>query len=239
MARRIGRSQWAQEAIGFGLATYLSFVRSTSRFTTVPEDVDAYIKDDLPLISAMWHGQHLMMPFARPVTMDRLAVLISRHEDAGAQALAAERLGITPVRGSGGPADRNYYKGGAPAMRELLRQLESGSSVAMTADVPKRARVAGMGIVTLAKLSGRPIVPTAAVMSRRVQFNSPGIAPRSDCRSGAQSSSSATSSAFRRNADEEEMEAARLAVERGLDEAHRQGYAMVGASDPGADLRSR
>ena len=102
----------------------------------------------------MWHGQHLMMPLARPETMDRLAVLISRHEDAGAQALAAERLGITPVRGSGGPVDRAYYKGGAPAMRELLRQLESGSSVAMTADVPKRARVAGLGIVTLAKLSG-------------------------------------------------------------------------------------
>jgi hypothetical protein len=35
------------------------------------------------------------------------------------------------------------------------------------------------------------------------------------------------------------MEAARLAVERGLDEVYRQGYAMVGASDPGADLRSR
>ena len=115
MARRLGRSQWAQDAIGFGLATYLSFVRATSRFTTVPEDVDRYIKDDLPLIAAMWHGQHLMMPFARPVSMDRLAVLISRHEDAGAQALAAERLGITAVRGSGGPADRGYYKGGAPA----------------------------------------------------------------------------------------------------------------------------
>ncbi len=156
MARRLGRSQWAQGAIGFGLATYLGLVRRTSRFTTAPDDIDAYIKDDLPLIAAMWHGQHLMMPFARPVTMDRLAVLISRHEDAGAQALAAERLGITAVRGSGGPADRAYYKGGAPAMRELLRQLESGSSVAMTADVPKRARVAGSGIVALAKLSGPP-----------------------------------------------------------------------------------
>jgi hypothetical protein len=26
-------------------------------------------------------------------------------------------------------------------------------------------------------------------------------------------------------------------VERGLDEVHRQAYAMVGASDPGADLK--
>ena len=56
-------------------------------------------------------------------------------------------------------------------MRELLRLLESGASVALTADVPKRARVAGMGIVTLAKLSGRPIVPIAVVASRRIQFN--------------------------------------------------------------------
>ena len=40
-------------------------------------------------------------------------------------------------------------------------------------------------------------------------------------------------------AEDDEMEAARFAVERGLDEVHRQGYAMVGASDPGADLRSR
>ena len=39
------------------------------------------------------------------------------------------------------------------------------------------------------------------------------------------------------DADDDEIEAARLAVERGLDEAHRQAYAMVGASDPGADLR--
>ena len=41
----------------------------------------------------------------------------------------------------------------------------------MTADVPKRARVAGFGIVTLAKLSGRPIAPTAVVTSRRIQFD--------------------------------------------------------------------
>ena len=164
MASRIGRSEFAQEAVGFLLANYLRLVQLTSRFTTVPEDLDAYIKGKTPLIVAMWHGQHLMMPLARPRTFGPLAVLISRHEDAGAQASAARRLGITPIRGSGGPIDRQYYKGGAPAMRELLRQLEQGSSVAMTADVPKRARVAGRGIVALAKLSGRPIVPTAVVL---------------------------------------------------------------------------
>jgi lysophospholipid acyltransferase (LPLAT)-like uncharacterized protein len=123
-------------------------------------------------------------------------------------------------------------------MRELLRQLESGSSVAMTADVPKRARVAGLGIVALAKLSGRPIVPTAAIMSRRVQFKS---WDRASLGLPFGRAIVVVGDLIRvsPSADDEEMEVARLAVERGLDEVHRQGYAMVGASDPGADLRSR
>jgi lysophospholipid acyltransferase (LPLAT)-like uncharacterized protein len=236
MARRVGRSEFAQEAIGFLLANYLRLVRRTSRRTTVPEDLDAFIQGRTPLIAAMWHGQHLMMPLARPATMDRLAVLISRHEDAGAQALAAERLGITAVRGSGGPIDRQYYKGGATAMRELLRQLESGASVALTADVPKRARVAGLGVVMLAKLSGRPIVPTAVVASRRVQFDTWDRATLGLPFSRAV----VVAGEYIRvapDADEAAMERARLAVEHGLDEAHRLGYAMVGATDPGANLR--
>jgi lysophospholipid acyltransferase (LPLAT)-like uncharacterized protein len=236
MARRVGRSLWAQKAVGFLLAEYLRFVRLTSPTKTIPEDIDAYIKDDLPLIAAMWHGQHIMMPFARPVTMDRLAVLISRHEDAGAQALAAERLGITPIRGSGGPADRVYYKGGALAMRELIRQLEGGSSVALTADVPKRARVAGLGIVALARLTGRPIVPTAVATSRRKEFNTWDRATiglpfgRAVVVAGE----------FIRvapDADDKAMESARLAVEKGLDDVHRRAYAAVGGRDPGGDLR--
>ncbi len=233
MARRLGRSPFAQETIGFLLAAYLRFVQRTNRITTAPADIDAAIAGQMPLIAAMWHGQHLMMPLARPITMDRLAVLISRHEDAGAQASAAARLGITPVRGSGGPADRVYYKGGASAMRELMRQLESGVSVALTADVPKRARVAGLGIIALAKLSGRPIVPTAVAASRRIQFNTWDRATLGlpFGRAGV-----VVGDLIRvpPDADDAAMEAARLAVEQGLDEAHRRAYAMVGATDPGA-----
>lgn len=237
MARRIGRSEFAQEAVGFLLASYLRLVERTSRFTTVPADLDAYIEGKTPLIVAMWHGQHLMLPFARPHTIGPTAALISRHEDAGAQALALEHLGITAVRGSGGPADRQYYKRGAPAMRELMRHLELGASVALTADVPKVARVAGMGIVTLAKLSGRPIVPTAVVASLRLQFNTWDRASLGLPFSRA----IVVAGDFIRvspDADEAAMEAARLAVQEGLDEAHRRAYAMVGATDPGAHLRT-
>jgi lysophospholipid acyltransferase (LPLAT)-like uncharacterized protein len=237
MARRIGRSQFWQEAIGFLLAKYLRFVQITSRFVTVPEDLDKAVEGQTPIICAMWHGQHLMMTFAWPDAIDRFAALISRHEDAGAQAAALGYLGVTPVRGSGGPADRSRYKGGAPAMRELLRHLESGASIAMTADVPKRARVCGLGIVALAKLSGRPIVPTAVVTSRRIQFDTWDRASL-----GLPFSRAVVFAGdFVRvspDADDTAMEAARLAVQEGLDEAHARAYAMVGAKDPGAHLRT-
>jgi hypothetical protein len=237
MARRIGRSPFWQETIGFLLAKYLRFVQVTSRFTTVPEDIDKAMAPEAPIICAMWHGQHLMMSFAWPDAIDRFAALISRHEDAGAQAAALRYMGVTPVRGSGGPADRAYYKGGVPAMRELLRQLESGASVAMTADVPKRARVCGLGIVTLAKLSGRPIVPTAVVTSRRIQFNS---WDRASLGLPFSRAVIITGGVVRvaPDADDAAIEAARLAVQQGLDEVHKRAYAMVGATDPGAHLRT-
>jgi len=236
MARRVGRSRFWQETIGFLLAKYVQLVHSTSRITRIPEDIDAHVAGQTPLICAMWHGQHLMMPFAWPDAIDRIAALISRHEDAGAQAAALQRLGVTPVRGSGGPADRAYYKGGFPAMRELLRQLESGASVALTADVPKRARVAGLGIVTLARLSGRPIAPTAVVTSRRLQFDT---WDRASLGLPFSRAVVVVGDLIRVQADADDaaLERARLQVQEGLDEAHRRAYAMVGATDPGANLR--
>ncbi len=236
MARRVGRSRFGQETIGFLLAKYVQLVHSTSRITTIPEDIDALVAGQTPLICAMWHGQHLMMSFAWPDAIDRIAALISRHEDAGAQAAALQRLGVTPVRGSGGPADRAYYKGGFPAMRELLRQLESGASVALTADVPKRARVAGLGIVTLARLSGRPIAPTAVVTSRRLQFDT---WDRASLGLPFSRAVVVVGDLIRVQADADDaaLERARLQVQEGLDEAHRRAYAMVGATDPGANLR--
>ena len=121
-------------------------------------------------------------------------------------------------------------------MRELLRQLESGASVALTADVPKRARVAGLGIVTLARLSGRPIAPTAVVTSRRLQFDTWDRASL-----GLPFSRAVVVVGdlirVRADADDAALERARLQVQEGLDEAHRRAYAMVGATDPGANLR--
>ena len=236
MLKRLGRTRFVQEALGLLLAAYIRLVRRTNRFATEPPDLDAFIAGQTPLIVAMWHGQHFMISYAWPKSIARMAALISRHGDGGANAAALRRLGVLPIRGSGGRADRMRHKGGVPAMREMLRALREGVSVAITADVPKRARVAGVGIVTLARLSGRPIAPVAVVTSRRFDFKSWDRA--------------SLGKPFGRgaivvgdlihvpgDADEATMEARRKAVEAGLDAVHARAYARLGASDPGAHLR--
>ena len=77
------------------------------------------------------------------------------------------------MRGSGGRPSKMHKKGGVAALRHLLKALEDNATVALTADVPKGpARIAGPGIVLLARLSGRPIVPIAPATSRSITLNS-------------------------------------------------------------------
>ena len=236
MLKRLGRMKFVQEALGFLLAAYIGLVRHTNRFTIEPPDLDAAIAGQTPLIVAMWHGQHLMISFAWPRSIARMAALISRHGDGGVNAAALRRLGVMPIRGSGARSAGRRDKGGAPAMREMLRALADGVSVAITADIPKRARVAGEGIVLLAKLSGRPIAPTAVVTSRRFDFNSWDRASLGKpFGRGAIVVGELIHVAA--DADAETMARARDAVEAGLDAVHARAYGKVGALDPGAGLR--
>jgi lysophospholipid acyltransferase (LPLAT)-like uncharacterized protein len=236
MLKRLGRMKFVQETLGFLLALYIRLVRRTNRFAVEPPDLDAAIAGQTPLIVAMWHGQHFMISFAWPRSIARMAALISRHGDGGVNAAALRRLGVAPIRGSGASAGGTRRKGGVSAMREMLRALSGGASVAITADVPKRARVAGPGIVLLARLSGRPIAPTAVVTSRRFDFSSWDRASLGKpFGRGAIVVGDLIHVAG--DADEQAMEVARQAVEAGLDAVHARAYARVGAADPGAGLR--
>jgi len=164
--KRVARQRWFQVLLGTFAAEYLRFVFKTTTFTIEPPDGYARIDDHLPVILAMWHGQHFMGPFMRRPG-DRGKVLISRHRDGEVNAIAAERLGIETIRGSGDNGSEFLRKGGLGAFQALLETLRAGDSVALSADVPKIARRAGRGIVMLARESGRPIFPIAVATSRR------------------------------------------------------------------------
>ncbi|TIX45410.1 MAG: DUF374 domain-containing protein, partial [Mesorhizobium sp.] len=114
----------------------------------------------------LWHGQHLLTPAYYPKGRP-LVAMVSRSADAELNALMLEKFGIEAVRGSGGrDSSRHLDKGGAKALIALKKSLSTGKNVAMIADIPHGTpRDAGMGIVLLARLSGRPILPSAIATS--------------------------------------------------------------------------
>lgn len=222
---RILRSEPVQRAMGSILAAYLRFVGWTTRFAVEPLDPYADIAPLQPVITAMWHGEHLMVPLARR-REDRAASLVSRSADGEIEARLLAALGIRAIRGSGARGRKTAAKGGVAALRAMLRALADGEMVVLTADVPKIARKAGLGIVTLAKLSGRPIVPIAVVGRHRVVLNNwdrtkiPLPFGRGAMIYGAPIH-------VAEDADEAAMEAARARVEASLDAVHARAETLL------------
>jgi lysophospholipid acyltransferase (LPLAT)-like uncharacterized protein len=224
-SKRILRRRWARKAIALAGAEYLRLVFWTSRYAVAPEPLYARAEPDLPVILAMWHGQHFLAPFLRRPN-DKAKVLISLHRDGEVNALAAERLGTQVIRGSGAPDGAFDRKGGVGAFHEMLEALREGYTVALTADIPKVARRAGLGLVKLASLSGRPIYPVAIATSRRIvldnwdrsainlPFGRLGVALGEPVRVEAE-------------ADEAALEKARSAVEVLLNDATARAYALA------------
>lgn len=170
LLKRLAYSPVFQNAVGTVAAAYLQLVWRTNRVTIDPPDIYEHV--DLPAIIALWHGQHFMAPFIkRDNESHRAKVLVSRHRDGEINARAAEKLGVGAIRGSGAHNGEFHRKGGAAAFTEMLDALSDGYSVALTADVPKISRVAGLGVVKLAQHSGRTIYPIAIGSSRRVELD--------------------------------------------------------------------
>jgi lysophospholipid acyltransferase (LPLAT)-like uncharacterized protein len=169
LSKRIVTSSAFQGAVATAGAWYLRLVWYTSRKTYYPATIYDTLKT--PAIIVMWHGQHFMMPFVKKNDgSHRAKVLISRHRDGEINARAAEMLGVDTIRGSGAHNGEFNRKGGAAAFTQMLDALAQGYNVAMTADIPKVARVAGLGAVKLAQRSGKPIYAVAIASHRRIEL---------------------------------------------------------------------
>lgn len=234
MLRAIGRSRVVQQTAGWLLASYLTLVKRTNRLVFLPDDAVRSVDLHTPCIITFWHGQHLMQTFFRR-PHDRCYVMISRHGDGEINAIAVERLGMLVVRGSGAQRkDQVRKRGGIQALRQMLSLLAAGDHVSMTADVPKVSRVAGDGIVTLAQLSGRPILPIAVVCSRRIDFRSWDAASLG-LPFGRSAIVTGQPIFVPKDADDLAREQCRVEVEQELDRIYALGYATIGSRDPGAN----
>jgi 3-deoxy-D-manno-octulosonic-acid transferase len=228
MARSPDTARKLNRLAGRALASMISLVKRTSRAVYEPENALVRLAGDHPCIVAVWHGQFMMSSGFRPSPETKVAAMVARHGDAELIGAAMARFGVELIRGAGA-GGRRKDRGGAYALRQAVRYLKDGYSIVMTADVPPGpARRAGMGIVMMARLSGRPIVPCAAATSRfkslntwsRMTINLPGsklayvagdpiwVPP---------------------DAGETELEVARAQLERALNAATARAYAIAGA----------
>jgi 3-deoxy-D-manno-octulosonic-acid transferase len=228
-------THWGADRLGMTLASYIRFVRSSSRWIPDIGETEALrIEQTLlshhPFIFAMWHGQFMLLPLMHIPGLP-VQAMIARHGDTAVLGAMLNSFGMDLIRGAGA-GGRKKDRGGMHAFRAAQEALTNGVTVAMTADVPPGpARRAGAGIVTLAKVSGRPIIPVAIASSRyqsfdtwsRFTINLPwsqcGVAIGEPIHVPADSDTTA-------------QEHWRLAVEHGLNETTRLAYARAGAQDP-------
>lgn len=120
--------------------------------------------DGQHIILAFWHDELLLM--AKGYRGPGAKVLISASRDGELIARTMAYFAIGAVRGSS-------TRGGRAAFRELLDLAREPVDLALTPDGPKGPRhQVKDGVVQLARLSGRPVVPMAFACSRGHRFRS-------------------------------------------------------------------
>lgn len=225
LPKRLLTAPWAQKAIGIAASEYLRLVWHTSRFIYEPADLYDRVRPDLPIIVAVWHGQHFLTSFFKR-DEHRVKVLISRHRDGEINAIVTERLGAETIRGSGDHNREFLRKGGVTAFKAMQNALRDGYNIVMTADVPKVSRVAGLGIVMLARASGRPIYPVASATSRRLDLDT---WDASSVNLPFSRGALVLGEPIRVDADagNDQLEAARSGLEMRLNQVTERAYALV------------
>ena len=128
------------------------------------EKVDTFTHNKMPIIIAFWHGRQVMMPLAYRGTA--ASILISQHRDGEIIATIMKKFGFHAIRGSSS-------RGGIPALRKLVGVGRQGQDLVITPDGPRGpARKLQMGVMSLAKLTGFPVLPLTFACSRKKVFSS-------------------------------------------------------------------
>jgi len=211
ISRRLLASGPVQILLAFLIALYIRFVGWTTRWQREGYDVLVGLRsENKPLIFCFWHGRLAMMPLCHPEARNA-SVLISTHRDGRLVAHTIRNLGLATIDGSTG-------RGGETATLQCRSQLGKGGIVAIAPDGPRGPLMhAAAGAVQLAALTGVPILPSSVATRRRRVLGSwdrfllPMPFGRGIYRIGAPI-------AVPRDADAAAIEAARLALERALNE---------------------
>ncbi|UCC72722.1 MAG: lysophospholipid acyltransferase family protein [Gemmatimonadota bacterium] len=107
-----------------------------------------------PVVFVTWHGR--ILPLLYLYRGNRIVMLVSRHRDGEYLARVGRALGYDAIRGSS-------THGAFPALREVVRKLRAGRSIAITPDGPQGPRERlKPGVLQAVRLSGAPLIPVMA-----------------------------------------------------------------------------
>jgi lysophospholipid acyltransferase (LPLAT)-like uncharacterized protein len=114
------------------------------------------------VVFTLWHGR--LLPCTYHHRHQDVVTLVSHHRDGEYITRLVQKWGYTAVRGSSS-------RGGLDALRELVKHLRAGRSVAITPDGPRGPRERMKpGPLLAAQLTGAPIIPTVSGASRAWYF---------------------------------------------------------------------
>ncbi|RLA16835.1 MAG: hypothetical protein DRQ62_15645 [Gammaproteobacteria bacterium] len=153
------------------LTGYIRWLHKTCKINiTGAEHLQAFTAEQQPMLPCYWHQQ---MTFSIDFLLSlrgqgvKTSVLVSPSKDGDIGDAVLTNLGVGVIRGS-------EHRTGALAMRDIYQAIRKDKcSVGTAVDGPLGpAREAKVGVVTLAQLSGAPLIPIANACSRKIHLKS-------------------------------------------------------------------
>jgi hypothetical protein len=150
-------------AAGFTGRTLLNALLATVRYREENGDwVAARMRADKPIVFLLWHGR--LLPLAHYHRGRHYVTMISQSADGEYIARVVEGWDYGVVRGSSS-------RGGSTGLRESIRHLRAGRSLAITPDGPRGPfQKMKPGALLAAQVTGTPVMPVAAGIDRAWSF---------------------------------------------------------------------
>ncbi len=127
---------------------------STLKFDIKGRDNQESWEAGQPVVFVTWHGR--LLPLLHLYRRRGIVMLVSQHRDGEFLTRLGQGLGYAAVRGSS-------TRGGYPALRQLVRELRQGRSLAITPDGPQGPRERFKpGALQAARITGAPVIPVMA-----------------------------------------------------------------------------
>ena len=150
----------AQHAVVAGIGSaLLDTLFKTVRYSVEGKaNYEQFTTKGQPVVFALWHGRLLPLAYLR--RHEGVVTLISRSADGEYLARLLKNWGFESARGSSS-------RGGSEALRDMVRQLRRGHSLAITPDGPRGPmQKLKPGVLVAAQLAGVPVIPATATADR-------------------------------------------------------------------------